>query len=154
MNTFRMMRLAKFLSRMIKITICIFDCNRAAALHCSPVCYFIYPPSMGETACWENSFRTPLGYLTDLGCQAAFLFNRISSISAGDFFCPQTPMISSFRLGISMRIRSSSSTSAIGPPSAASGETWPMAGPVEAPEKRPSVINATDFPRDLSEEMG
>ena len=38
---------------------------------------------------------------------------------------------------------SPSSTSAIGPPTAASGHTCPMLAPLEAPEKRPSVINAT-----------
>ena len=32
---------------------------------------------------------------------------------------------------------SPSSTSAIGPPTAASGETWPMEAPLDAPEKRP-----------------
>ena len=36
--------------------------------------------------------------------------------------------------------------SAIGPPTAASGDTWPIEAPLEAPEKRPSVINATDEP--------
>ena len=36
-----------------------------------------------------------------------------------------------------------SSTSAIGPPTAASGETCPMDAPLDAPEKRPSVIRAT-----------
>lgn len=40
-----------------------------------------------------------------------------------------------------------------GPPSAASGETWPIDGPVEAPEKRPSVIRAMERPNSLSEEM-
>jgi hypothetical protein len=33
--------------------------------------------------------------------------------------------------------------SAIGPPTAASGPTWPMQKPRVAPEKRPSVISAT-----------
>ena len=39
-------------------------------------------------------------------------------------------------------MRSPSSTSAIGPPSFASGPTYPMAGPWVAPENRPSVISA------------
>ena len=34
-------------------------------------------------------------------------------------------------------------TAAIGPPTAASGATWPTMKPWEAPEKRPSVISAT-----------
>ena len=38
---------------------------------------------------------------------------------------------------------SPSSTSAIGPPTAASGDTCPMDAPLDAPEKRPSVISAT-----------
>ena len=38
---------------------------------------------------------------------------------------------------------SPSSTSAIGPPTAASGETCPIDAPLEAPLKRPSVIRAT-----------
>ena len=35
---------------------------------------------------------------------------------------------------------------AIGPPSIASGDICPMHGPLVPPEKRPSVINATDSP--------
>ena len=45
-----------------------------------------------------------------------------------------------------MEIMSPSSTSAIGPPTAASGETCPMDAPRDAPEKRPSVIRATVEP--------
>jgi len=41
---------------------------------------------------------------------------------------------------------SPSSTSAIGPPTAASGETCPMDAPRLAPENLPSVIRATDDP--------
>ena len=41
---------------------------------------------------------------------------------------------------------SPSSIRAIGPPIAASGEIWPMQAPRVAPEKRPSVINATEEP--------
>ena len=35
----------------------------------------------------------------------------------------------------------------MGPPRAASGATWPTMKPCVAPEKRPSVINATSLPR-------
>ncbi len=42
----------------------------------------------------------------------------------------------------SMVIGSPSSTSAIGPPTAASGATWPTTSPYVPPEKRPSVISA------------
>jgi hypothetical protein len=38
------------------------------------------------------------------------------------------------------------STNAIGPPTAASGPTWPMQKPRVAPENRPSVISATLSP--------
>ena len=41
---------------------------------------------------------------------------------------------------------SPSSIKAIGPPTAASGDTCPIEAPLEAPEKRPSVINATESP--------
>ena len=34
----------------------------------------------------------------------------------------------------------------MGPPTAASGETWPMDAPLEAPENLPSVISATEDP--------
>ena len=44
-------------------------------------------------------------------------------------------------------ISSPSSMKAIGPPSAASGPTWPMTRPTEPPEKRASVISATTMPR-------
>ena len=44
-----------------------------------------------------------------------------------------------------MAIRSPFFTSAMGPPSAASGATWPMAEPRVAPLNRPSVISATSL---------
>ena len=43
---------------------------------------------------------------------------------------------------MSISIVSPSSTSAIAPPAAASGETWPIDRPEVPPEKRPSVISA------------
>ena len=46
-----------------------------------------------------------------------------------------------------MRMRSPSRTNAIGPPSVASGATWPMQNPHVPPEKRPSVISAQSAPR-------
>ena len=36
---------------------------------------------------------------------------------------------------------------AIGPPSTASGATWPTHNPVDPPEKRPSVKSRVDLPR-------
>jgi len=45
----------------------------------------------------------------------------------------------------SMMMRSPSFTSAIGPPTRASGTTWPMINPRLAPENRPSVIRAVEF---------
>src|SRR5580765_2252382 len=46
-------------------------------------------------------------------------------------------------LTASIVMMSPSRSSAIGPPSAASGPTWPMQKPRVAPEKRPSVMSAT-----------
>src|SRR5882762_6531589 len=54
---------------------------------------------------------------------------------------------SSFRCSTSMTIESPSRSAAIGPPTAASGATWPTIRPRVAPLKRPSVRSATDSPR-------
>ena len=77
----------------------------------------------------------------------------MASISSGVFFSPLTPIIRRILAGISISIKSSSSIRAIGPPYAASGDTWPMAGPLEAPEKRPSVMSAMLFDSSSSEEI-
>ena len=53
-------------------------------------------------------------------------------------------------IGIAGERKSMEEIDAIGPPSTASGLQWPMTGPVEAPEKRPSVISAMLFPSSLS----
>ena len=59
-------------------------------------------------------------------------------------------IFSSRRLfGISMEIMSPSRTMPMGPPEAASGETWPMQAPRVAPENRPSVMSATELPRPM-----
>ena len=50
------------------------------------------------------------------------------------------------RLGMSISTRSPSRTSPIAPPSAASGETWPIDRPDVPPEKRPSVTSAHALP--------
>ena len=47
---------------------------------------------------------------------------------------------------MSMRMRSPASMRPMAPPSAASGETWPIDSPEVPPEKRPSVISAHAFP--------
>ena len=47
---------------------------------------------------------------------------------------------------MSMTIVSPSRTAAIGPPTHASGATWPIISPLVAPLKRPSVIRATVSP--------
>src|SRR5262249_38893153 len=47
------------------------------------------------------------------------------------------------RVFTSMRMTSPSCTRPIGPPSAASGQTWPTMKPCVAPLKRPSVTSAT-----------
>jgi DNA-binding Lrp family transcriptional regulator len=51
------------------------------------------------------------------------------------------------RFGMSISIVSPSRTRPIVPPSAASGETWPIDRPEVPPEKRPSVISAQALPR-------
>ena len=47
----------------------------------------------------------------------------------------------------SMTMRSPSATNAIGPPSTASGATWPTQNPCVPPENRPSVMSAASAPR-------
>ena len=47
---------------------------------------------------------------------------------------------------MSMRTVSPSLINAIGPPSTASGATWPTHRPVDPPEKRPSVKSKVDLP--------
>mmetsp|Transcript_3241 Transcript_3241/g.7979 ORF Transcript_3241/g.7979 Transcript_3241/m.7979 type:complete len:298 (+) Transcript_3241:342-1235(+) len=50
-------------------------------------------------------------------------------------------------LSASMRMTSPSSMRAMGPPVWASGATWPITKPCDPPEKRPSVMSATQSPR-------
>ena len=60
------------------------------------------------------------------------------------------------RLGMSMSIMSPSRIKAMAPPSAASGEAWPMERPDVPPENRPSVKSAhcLPSPRALMYEVG
>ena len=53
---------------------------------------------------------------------------------------------SSRRVSIRTRSRSPSRSLPSGPPAQASGLMWPMQGPVDTPENRPSVISATLSP--------
>ena len=53
------------------------------------------------------------------------------------------------RLGMSMVMVSPFWMTAMGPPSKASGVTWPMLPPRVAPLKRPSVMSATDSERPM-----
>src|SRR3546814_3338253 len=57
------------------------------------------------------------------------------------------------RFGMSILIRSPFSTSPIAPPSAASGETWPIDRPDVPPEKRPSVIRSEEHTSELQSLM-
>ena len=50
------------------------------------------------------------------------------------------------RAGMSISMVSPSSTKPMAPPSAASGEAWPMDRPEVPPEKRPSVSRAQALP--------
>ncbi len=80
--------------------------------------------------------RYPVVTFGSRGCHFAFL----ACISSSE------TLISSFSSGMLMLMISPSSTSAIGPPTAASGDTCPMDAPLDAPLKRPSVIRATEIP--------
>ena len=51
---------------------------------------------------------------------------------------------------MSISIISPSRIRAIGPPSMASGDRWPIQGPPEVPENRPSVTRATDLSSPMS----
>ena len=73
----------------------------------------------------------------DVDLRAASSSSGALSNSAAESFTLMVPLLAS----ISMM--SPSRTSAIGPPTAASGPTWPMQKPRVAPENRPSVISAT-----------
>jgi len=52
------------------------------------------------------------------------------------------PVMFRVLFGMFMLIMSPFSTMAMGPPAMASGEAWPIAGPLVAPENLPSVIRA------------
>ena len=105
---------------------------------------------MGLAACSLKRRRTPFLYLGSLGFQFFLLSARTASISSMDFLSPLMPMMFNFLSSTSISIRSPSSTRAMGPPSTASGLQCPITGPVEAPEKRPSVMRAMLFPSSLS----
>ena len=108
---------------------------------------------MGETAFFVNKPRAPVVYLGGRGCQHSFRRASSAVISSSVASWPCSPQMRSTRPGMSTWIRSPSSTRAMGPPSAASGDTWPMAGPLLAPEKRPSVMSAIEAESSGSEEM-
>ena len=115
------------------------------------ILYSIYPPFIGETALSAKSLRTPFLYLFSFGFQAFFLSARIFSTSSSVFLSPFIPTTFITLLGILISIKSFSSTRAIGPPSAASGEMCPIAGPLAAPENLPSVNSAIDAPYSASD---
>ena len=99
-----------------------------------PKIYFIYPPVIADVASRWYKPNTPFGpfklILTPLDLRRAMT----SSISCGVLYELLIPTIFNFLFGMSISIRSSSSTKAIVPPSAASGEICPIAGPLVAPE--------------------
>ena len=65
---------------------------------------------------------------------------------------PATSRSSALRVDVDRRSMSPSSTSAIGPPSAASGATCPIIRPWVPPENRPSVSSATRLAQPLAHE--
>src|SRR5262249_13718863 len=78
--------------------------------------------------------KTPFAYRGAGRDQAASRRCTSSSVSATD----------SVRRSMSIVTTSPSRSAAMGPPRAASGDTWPTIRPRVAPEKRPSVMSATD----------
>ena len=105
-------------------------------------CYsslFMTAPVAPEVTIWAYLAKYPSVTFGSLGCQAAFRAARVSSGTSS----------SSVSSGILILMVSPSYTNAIGPPTAASGETWPMDAPRLAPEKRPSVISATVEPKPI-----
>ena len=115
--------------------------------------YSIYPPFIGETAFSENIFNIPDSYLFALGFQDSLRLASILSISSKATLSPLIPTNCNILFSISISIKSFSSTNAIGPPTAASGETCPIAGPLDAPENLPSVIRAILADNSLSDEI-
>ena len=110
---------------------------------CSSLFCFLVP--QGSLLCfrrlpWQHILQDIL--LLPLVHEAAILL-FLACISSSE------TLISSFSSGMLMLMISPSSTSAIGPPTAASGDTCPMDAPLDAPLKRPSVIRAMLFPRFL-----
>ena len=76
------------------------------------------------------------------GCHAAAPF---ASMVARRLASSASEMLKRrMRLGMSISMVSPSSTKAMAPASAASGEMWPMQRPELPPEKRPSVTRALD----------
>lgn len=94
----------------------------------------------------EELTATSLAYLSSM---PRFTFNFAlseASHSALRRCCSSSSTNQSILLvAESMMMRSPSFTSAIGPPTRASGTTWPMMNPRLAPENRPSVIRAVEF---------
>ena len=72
---------------------------------------------------------------------------RLETGLAGLEFVRRRPARPACPCATSRRIRSPSRRNAIGPPSTASGATWPTHRPVVPPENRPSVISSTSLPR-------
>lgn len=97
--------------------------------------------------------RTPDLYFSFCGFQAFLRSSNIVSTSSKEHLFPSIPTICNILLSISISTKSFSSIKAIGPPSAASGDTCPIAGPFDAPEKRPSVIKAMELANSGSEDM-
>ena len=94
------------------------------------------PLSWGRRYCVYKYQGFPFLYCDSGFIQCARLSDRIFSISSTLLSILSVPIISNVLAGISIRIKSSFSTKAIGPPSEASGDTCPIAGPRVAPEKR------------------
>ena len=102
---------------------------------------FTTAPVFADVTTFAYRASQPVLILGSLGFQPS---NRFLISLSGSLSC-------SFRFGMSRTIVSPSWTIAMGPPSAASGEMWPMQGPRVPPENLPSVRRTTDSPRPMPE---
>ena len=110
------------------------------------------PLSWGRRYC-VYKYQGFLFYIVTLVfIQCARLSDRIFSISSALLSIPPVPIISNLLAGISIRIKSSFSTKAIGPPRSLRDTCRSPAS--VAPEKRPSVINAMVSTNSGSEAIG
>ena len=97
--------------------------------------YFKTAPSLEEQTNFAYLANQPYFMFGSFGIYSFLLFSNSSSLISAFIFL----------LGISKLKISPYFKRAISPPVAASGQTWPIEAPLDAPLKRPSVIKATSL---------